>query len=84
MAVIDLVRLDICRGPFGMMRRVGVFLALETNADVLRILQTVLADDVGIAPNTLEVTAVDLDTRLIGINLEQDACLSAVEAGCHL
>jgi hypothetical protein len=42
--------------PLGMVGAIGILLTLQTYADVLRILQTVLADDVGIFANTLEVT----------------------------
>ena len=56
MAVVLLAGLQYGTCPLRMVGAVGILLALQTYADVLRILQTVLADDVGIFANTLEVT----------------------------
>ena len=43
-----------------------------------------LAGDVLIGTYTLEVTAVNLYTWLVGKHLHQDTCLGAVEAGANL
>ena len=84
MAEVLVARLQVGRRPFGMVGRVGVFLALEAYAHVLGILHTVLAQDVGIAAHALEVGGVDLYAGLVGEDLQEDARLGAIERGCHL
>ena len=51
---------------------------------MLRILQTVLADDVGILANALEITAVNLNARLVGEHLHEDTGLGTVQRGANL
>ena len=84
MAVIFLIRIQGWLNPFGMIGRGGILLALETDAHVLGVFETVLADDRGIGTDTLEVTAVDLYTRLVGEHLHEDTRLGAVKAGSNL
>ncbi len=67
-----------------MIGRVGILLALETDAHVLGVFEAVLADDVGISTDTLEVTTVNLYTRLVGEHLHEDTGLRRVEAGTYL
>lgn len=83
-AVIFLSRVQYRLYPIRMVGTVGVFLALQTYADVLRIFQTVLADDVGITTYTLEITGIYLYTRLVSIHLHEDACLGRIQACTYL
>ncbi len=57
-------------------RRIRILLALEADAHVLRILDSVLAGNTC----ALEVTGVNLDSWLIGEDLEEDSALWRVEA----
>ena len=69
--------------PVGLVGRIRILLALQADAHVLRI-GTMLVLDVQFVADTLEVTAVDLHTRLVGIHLHEDTGLGAVEAGADL
>ena len=60
--------------------RVGIFLALQTNRHVLRILDAVLAAYAG----SLEVASVDLHARLIGIHRETNLCSRRPEHSANL
>ena len=84
MAVVLLVGIQGRLNPVGMIGRVGIFLALETHTYVLGIFETMLADDVGIGTDTLEVSAINLYTGLVGKHLHEDARLRRVEAGANL
>ena len=79
MAEVLLAWIQHGASPLRMVGTVGILLALKTYADVLGILHTVLADDVGILANALEVTAVNLYARLIGEHLHEDTGLGAVK-----
>ena len=71
-------------GPLWMVGAVGVLLALQADADVLGILLTEFADDVLLTAYTLEVAAVNLYARLIGIHFHEDARLGALERSTNL
>ena len=77
MAVILLAGLQHGTCPLRMVGAVGILLALQTYTNVLRILDAVLADDVSILANTLEVARVNLYARLVGAHFHQDAGLGA-------
>ena len=70
--------------PFFVIGTVGKLLALQTYAHVLWIFQSVLACDVCLTSNTLEVARVDLQTRFVGIHLHEDTTLWRIEAGAYL
>ena len=67
-----------------MVGAVGILLALQTYTNVLRILDAVLADDVSILANTLEVARVNLYARLVGAHFHQDAGLGAPKGSANL
>ena len=79
MTIVLLTRFQYGASPLGMVGAVGILLALQTNAYMLRIFQTVLADDVGILAYTLEVAAIYLNTWLVGEHLHEDTSLGRVE-----
>jgi hypothetical protein len=84
MTVIFLIRIQGGLHPLRMIGRVGILLALETDTHVLGVGDTMLADNCGISANTLEVSAVDLDTGLVGVHFHKDARLGRVKAGAYL
>ena len=64
-----------CGRPLGFIRRVGILLTFQTNAHVLGVGDTMLAGNIFVGTNALEVTAIDLYARLVGIHLHEDAGL---------
>jgi hypothetical protein len=61
--------------PIRMVGRIRILLALQANAYVLRVGETVLACDLGIWTYTLEVSTIYLNTRFVGEHLHEDTCL---------
>ena len=84
MAEVLLARIQRGLYPLGLVGRVGILLALQTYAHVLRIYEILLVVDIHLVAYTLEVTAIDLHTWLVGEHLHKDACLRRVEAGTYL
>ena len=84
MAEILLARIQHGAGPLRMVGAVGVFLALQADADMLRILLSKFANDILLAAYALEIAAVDLYTWFVGIHLHEDAGLGAVERCANL
>ena len=84
MAEVLLARIQHGAGPLGMVGAVGILLALQTDANVLGILLTKLADDVLFTIDTLEITTIYLYTRLVGIHLHEDTRLGAIERSTNL
>ena len=75
MTVVLLTGLQGRLCPLRMVGTVGVFLALQTYADVLGVFLTMLAEDIGILAYTLEISAIYLSARFVGVHLHEDACL---------
>ena len=84
MAVVLLTGIQHRACPLGMVGAVRILLALQADADMLRILLSKLAHDILLAANTLEVAAVDLDTGLVGVHLHEDAGLGRVKRSANL
>ena len=81
MAVVLLIRIQGRLNPLGMIGRVGILLALETDAHVLGIGDAMLTDNGCIGTDTLEITTVDLYAGFISKHLHKDAGLRTVETG---
>ena len=61
--------------PFWMVGRIGILLALEADTHVLGVGDAMLAGNILIGTDALEVTAIYLYARLVGKHLHEDACL---------
>ena len=83
MAEVLLAWIENGLNPIWMIWRIGIFLALQAYAYVLRIGDATLAGDILISTYALEVSAINLYTRLVGKHLHQDTGLGAVEAGAY-
>ena len=84
MAEVLLTRVQNRLYPILVIGAVGIFLTLQTYTYVLGILDTMLADNVGISTNALEISGINLYTRFIGVHLHEDTCLGRIEAGTYL
>ena len=80
MTEVLLARIQHRTCPLRMVGTVGILLALKADTDVLRVLLAELANDILLAADTLEVAAIDLYARFVGVHLHEDAGLGAVEA----
>ena len=82
MAVVLFARIQHGLYPVLFVGAVGILLTLQTNANVLGI-YTTLVLDVRLVANALEVAAIDLNARLVGVHLHEDARCGTVEAGTN-
>ena len=82
MAVVFLARIQHGLYPILLVGAVGIFLTLQTNADVLGIDATLVLD-VRLVANALEVAAIDLNARFVGVHLHEDARCGTVETGTY-
>ena len=82
MAVVLFARIQHGLYPVLLVGAVGILLTLQTNTDVLGI-YTTLVLDVRLVANALEVAAIDLNARLVGVHLHEDARCGTVEAGTY-
>ena len=83
MAVIPLTRIQNWLYPFRFIGRVWIFLALEANTDMLRV-GAMLVLNIQFVSNTLEITTVNLNSRLISVHLHQDSSFGTIQTGADL
>ena len=83
MAVILFAWIQCGLYPIELVGRIRKLLALQADAHVLRI-GSMLVLDIQFVADTLEVTAVHLNTRLVGEHLHENTGLGAVKAGTYL
>ena len=79
MAVVFLARIQHGLYPVLLVGAVGILLTLQANTDVLGIGATLVLD-IWLVADALEVAAIDLNTRFVGVHLHEDACYGTVEA----
>ena len=84
MAVVFLTRIQRGLYPIRMVGGVRILLALQTNTHVLGVDEAVLTCNLCVSTYTLEVAAINLNTRLVGEHFHKDTCLGRVEAGANL
>ena len=84
MAEVLLAWIQSWLNPLWVVGRIGILLALQAYAYVLRIGDATLAGNILIGTYALEVTAVNLNTRLVGKHLHEDTGLGAVKACANL
>ena len=80
MAVVGLARSEDCRRPLRFVRSVRIFLGLEADGSPLVVNDAALAGHASVK----EVSGVNLNARLVGIDVKGDAGLLAVKFGCKL